>query len=40
VKVTPLKALGLSAVWRGVNLIANGVGRYPFGVYRYVGRPT
>lgn len=38
VKVTAQKALGLSAVWRGVNLIASGVARYPFGVYRYVGQ--
>jgi HK97 family phage portal protein len=35
VKVTALKALGLSAVWRGVNLIAGDIGRHAFGVYRY-----
>lgn len=35
VKVTHKRALGLSAVWRGVNLIAGDVGRYAFGVYRW-----
>lgn len=37
VRVTAKKALGLSAIWRGVNLIAGHVGRYPFRVYRYSG---
>lgn len=36
VRVTPLRALGLSAVWRGVNLIAGDLGRHHFGVYRYL----
>ena len=36
VKVTAMKALGLSAVWRGVNLIAGDVGRHYFGVYKYL----
>lgn len=37
VRVTRNKALGLSAIWRGVNLIAGDVGRHPFRVYRYDG---
>ena len=37
VKVTRKTALGLSAVWRGVNLIAGDVGRHSFRVYRYDG---
>jgi HK97 family phage portal protein len=35
--VTRDAALGLSAVWRGVNLIAGDVGRHEFRVYRYEG---
>lgn len=37
VKVTRKTALGLSAVWRGVNLIAGDVGRHSFRAYRYDG---
>ena len=37
VKVTRNRALGHSAIWRGVNLIAGDVGRHPFRVYRYNG---
>jgi HK97 family phage portal protein len=37
VRVTRGRALGLSAVWRGVNLIAGDVGRHAFRVYRYEG---
>ena len=37
VKVNRRTALGLSAVWRGVNLIAGDVGRHSFRVYRYDG---
>ncbi|HEY1190438.1 MAG TPA: phage portal protein, partial [Gemmata sp.] len=33
VKVTHTKALGLSAIWRGVNLIAGDLGRHHFGIY-------
>lgn len=36
-RVNRKTALGLSAVWRGVNLIAGDVGRHPFRVYRYDG---
>ncbi|AMV23432.1 Phage portal protein [Gemmata sp. SH-PL17] len=36
VRVTVGKTLGLSAVWRGVNLIAGDIGRHAFGVYKYV----
>lgn len=34
VRVTRNKALGYSAIWRGVNLISGDVGRLPFWVYR------
>lgn len=34
-KVNRRRALGHSAVWRGVNLIAGDVGRHTFRVYRY-----
>lgn len=37
VRVNRTKALGLSAVWRGVSLISGDVGRHDFRVYRYVG---
>lgn len=37
VKVTRDKTLGLSAIWRGVNLIAGDVGRHAFRVYQYDG---
>lgn len=36
-KVTRKRTLGLSAVWRAVNLIANDLGRHTFRVYRYEG---
>src|SRR5690348_7196708 len=36
-RVNRKRALGLSAVWRGVNLIANDVGRHTFRVYKYAG---
>lgn len=36
VKVSARKALGLSSVWRGVNLISGDIGRYPFTLYRYM----
>lgn len=35
VKVNRNRALGHSAIWRGVNLIAGDVGRHTFRVYRY-----
>ena len=35
VKVTRKRALGHSAIWRAVNLIAGDVGRHAFRVYRY-----
>ncbi len=37
VKVNRERALGHSAIWRGVSLIAGDVGRHWFGVYRYQG---
>lgn len=37
VKINRTRALGLSAVWRGVNLIAGDVGRHSFRVYAYDG---
>lgn len=36
-KVNRRTALGLSAVWRGVNLISGDVGRHSFRVYQYDG---
>lgn len=36
-RVNRSRALGYSAVWRGVNLIAGDVGRLPFRVYRRQG---
>ena len=40
VRVNRKKALGYSAIWRGVNLIAGAVGRLPFGVKRKLGKGT
>ncbi len=37
VKVSRKIALGLSSIWRGVNLIAGDIGRHSFRVYRYEG---
>lgn len=37
IKVTRTKALGVSALWRAVNLISNDVGRHAFRVYMYDG---
>jgi HK97 family phage portal protein len=36
-RVSRHKVLGLSAVWKGVNLISGDVGRHPFRVYKQVG---
>lgn len=36
-RVNRAKVLGLSAVWRGVNLIAGDLGRHPFKVYKHDG---
>lgn len=36
VRVNHKRALGHSAIWRGVSLIAGSVGRHDFRVYRYV----
>jgi HK97 family phage portal protein len=38
VRVNPRRALGYSALWRGVNLIAGAVGRLPMSVYKRVGK--